>query len=240
MKLIWPVAKSLGMTQLPYVWLGVDADPGFITASTNGEFVGLLSAKAFQDPSNPLYQSFAARWQQRYQQNPRSTYNVSEPASWSVFQYDAIWAAAHAIKSMMPTWNFSSSNETYKLALRQQLLTTIYALNFTGVSGPFSLDAEGDRAAFPIGFYNLRTDPATKRLTWAQVGLFKQRADSAPSSTIFSDNSDVTFDTLSVTWPGGRTGVIPLDRPSIALGFMTISSGLFWYVIGFVSCAVSV
>jgi ABC-type branched-subunit amino acid transport system substrate-binding protein len=225
MTIIWPIAKSLGMTQLPYVWLGVDADPGYLTASssTRNDYVGLISAKAYQDPNNPVYQLFLARWLQKYRQNPRSTYNVSEPSSWSVFQYDAVWAVAHAIKSMMPVWNFSSTNETYKLALRQQLLRTLYALNFTGASGPFSLDSEGDRGAFPIGFYNLRPDPSANRLTWAQVGLFKQAVDLSWQS--------VSFDTLAVTWPGGRTGVTPLDRPSIILGFTTISSLLFWFVL---------
>lgn len=130
LKKIWPVANSLELTSLLYVWISTDADPGYASSSIDGEFLGMLGIKTYFDPSNSVYQSFLTRWQQRLQADSRLTFNISSPASFSAFQYDAVWAVARTIKSMMPIWDFGSSNETYKLALRQRFLATLHTINF--------------------------------------------------------------------------------------------------------------
>ncbi|KAK9155766.1 hypothetical protein Sjap_003246 [Stephania japonica] len=158
-RMIFSVAKQLGMMSSGYVWIATDWLPTVLDSlePLNSDVTDLLQgvvALRRHTPDSDLKRRFMSRWSGLQQKGSGSS-NLN---SFAFYAYDSVWLVAHALEKFLDEggkiqYTYDSrlhdtnGSELHLSALRSfvggpRLLQIMTKTNFTGLSGQVQFDAE--------------------------------------------------------------------------------------------------
>ncbi|CAL0330806.1 unnamed protein product [Lupinus luteus] len=214
------VAKSLGMMENGYVWIAtnflstrLDVDSP-LSSDVMDEIQGVITLRMYI-PDSKHKRVFASRWKDL---TSGKTANGSLGLStYGIFAYDTVYLLARALDTFFKQGNqitFSSDSKLSQLhgdnmhldAVKifnegKLLLKNIYAVNMTGVSGPFKYTSDGNLVNPAYEIINV-IGTGTRRIGyWSNYsGL-----SIVPPDTLYSkppNRSSAGQKLLTVIWPG--------------------------------------
>nr|XP_043619454.1 glutamate receptor 3.4-like [Erigeron canadensis] len=218
---IFSAAKKLGMLTGDYVWIATEWLPAVLDSSerpdvsTMALLQGVLSLRQ-HTPNSNMKKSFETKWK-NIKQKETSGFN-----SYALYAYDSIWLFAYALDTFLksgesitfssnPNLQNANGSELRLSALKtfnegQNLLQTLLATNFTGLSGEVQFDQDKNLIhpaydVLNIGGTGLRTIGYWSNYSGLSVN---------PPESLYAKplNSSDTKRLYSVIWPG-ETSVKP-------------------------------
>ncbi|GAU50996.1 hypothetical protein TSUD_186250 [Trifolium subterraneum] len=217
------VAKSLGMMQNGYVWIATTFLTSFIdidsplSSDAMDNMQGVIALRMYI-PDSKLKRAFFSRWT-----NLTSGKEGNGPlglSTYGIFAYDTVYVLARALDTFFKQGNritFShdpkiseiSGDSLHLDAVKifnegNQLRKSIYKVNMTGVTGPFSYKSDGNLANPAYEIINVIGTGTRKVGYWSNYsGL-----SIVPPETLYSKPPNRSIENqklLTVFWPGETT-----------------------------------
>lgn len=218
---IFSVAKSLGMTSNGYVWIATDWLPSVLDSmepvdlDTMNLLQGVVALRHHM-PDTDIKKNFMSRWNNlKYKENGPAGFN-----SYALYAYDSVWLAAQALDAFLdkggkitfsddPKLHDTNGSKLHLRSLRifdggEQFLQTLLRMNFTGLSGNISFDADKNLVHPAYDVLNVGGTGTRRIGYWSNYsGLSviapEQLYTKPPNSS--SSNQHL----YSVIWPGEST-----------------------------------
>lgn len=234
-RLVFDVAKALGMMDNGFVWIAtswlstvIDSDPPLPT--TANSIQGVLALRP-HTPDSKRKRDFMSRW------NQLSNGSVGLNP-YGLYAYDTVWLLARALKSFFDQGNTISFTNDSRLggigggylnlgALSifdggSQLLKNILQTSMTGLTGPFRFNP--DRSILHPSYDIINV----LETGYQQVGYWSNYSGLSvvPPETLYgkaANRSSSSQHLLGVVWPGGKTAtprgwVFPNNGKELQIG----------------------
>ncbi|KAI5418860.1 hypothetical protein KIW84_043185 [Lathyrus oleraceus] len=217
------VAKSLGMMQNGYVWIAttfltsyIDIDSP-LSSDEMDNIQGVITLRMYI-PDSKLKRSFVSRWTNLTRgKEGNGSLGLS---TYGIFAYDTVYVLARALDTFLKQGNQITFSHDPKISeLRGDslhldavkifnegnlLCKSIYAVNMTGVTGPFRYTPDGNLANPAYEIINV-IGSGTRRIGyWSNYSGLSV----VPPETLYSKPPNRSYENqklLTVFWPGETT-----------------------------------
>lgn len=235
---VFSVAKSLGMMAAGYAWIASDWLATVLDSShpPNADAMELIQgaiAVRQHVPDSNLKRAFTARWN-----NLAQSWNMTSGLNtYALYAYDSVWLAANAIDQLISegqTFEFSGdprlkdSNESplHLSALKyfsggDKLLKKLFQTNFTGLTGLFGFDSNGNLIHPAFDILNIGGTGFRRIGFWS----YESGLSVVPPEVLYQKPENASYSTqelYSVIWPGEsstkpRGWVFPINRKPLRI-----------------------
>lgn len=235
---IFSIAKKLGMVDAGYVWIATDwlssiLDSSHADPDTMNLIQGVIALRP-HTPDSDIKRNFLSRWNKLLQKGEAS----SSLNAYGLYAYDTVWLVAYAIDQFLteggaisfsndPRLHDSNRSSLHLSALRSfdggsNLLKILSLANFTGLTGRFQIDSDGNLVHPAYDVLNIAGTGLRKIGYWSNYSSLSLISP----ETLYEKPSNSTTNTrqlYSVIWPGETTikprgWVFPNDGKNLRIG----------------------
>ncbi|KAL1315943.1 hypothetical protein AAHE18_15G027000 [Arachis hypogaea] len=218
---VFNLAKNLGMMETGYVWIGttflsavLDMESP-LSSDKMDDIQGVITFRVYT-PDSELKRRFVSKWKNLTQADSAN----GGPLGFTpliLYAYDTVYALAHALDSFFKQGNRITFSNDSKLSVLQgdnlhldalnifnegpSLRRSIYGVNMTGVTGPFSYTSDENLANPAFEIINVIGTGSRKIGYWSNYsGLSVLPPDTLYSKPVNNSRESKTL--LPVIWPG--------------------------------------